>query len=65
MKVKELLKKVNGKTAKMPIFIEDINDTKTRRPAISFDFAGYYSEEQDKTVVDIELLADKVVVFYK
>lgn len=65
MKVKELLHKVNGNTASLPIYIEDIGKSHTARKAESFDFNGYYYEEAYKTVAQIEILKDKIVVFYK
>lgn len=64
MKVKEFLKKVNGHTVKLPVILEDVNTGK-RREAVSFDFAGYYSNEQDKTIHGIHILTDKVLVYYK
>ena len=64
MKVREFLKKVNYKTAKIPVYLENCNGD-NRRKAISFDFAGYYSEEAEKTVKSIDLRADEIIVQYK
>lgn len=65
MKVKELLKKINSNTASLPVYIEDIGKSHTARRAESFDFNGYYFEEADKTVAQIGIFKDKIVVFYK
>lgn len=50
MKVKELLKKVNGAIAKQPVYIEDINKCGTARQVHGPEFSGHYYEEEDRTV---------------
>lgn len=65
MKVKELLKKVNGASARLPVFIEDIGDGDSCREVHGPEFAGHYYEEQDRTVANIAIRSDRVVVYYK
>ena len=65
MKVGELVKKINGCTVKQPVYLQQIYDSGTRREAVSFDFAGYYSDEEDRTVVQVELRKDGMYIYYK
>ena len=65
MKVKELLKKVNGAIAKQPVYIEDITACSTARKVNGPEFSGHYFEEGDRTVAQIAILSDKVVIYYK
>ena len=64
MKVKELMKKINYGTAKIPVYYQEGISGEPRK-AESFDYAGYSFEEQDKTVCSIDLRPDKIVVYYK
>lgn len=65
MKVRELTKKINGCTVKQPVYLQQIWEPGTKREAVSFDFAGYYSDEADRTVVQVELRKDGLYIYYK
>ena len=65
MKVKDILKKVNYATAKIPVYLQEGFDPDVTRKAISFDFAGYYTGISEATVTQIELQADRIIIHYK
>ena len=64
MKVKDFVKKVNYASAQLPVYTQEgiIGEPKK---VISFDYAGYPFEEQDRTVTSISILTDKIIVYYK
>lgn len=64
MKVKDFIKKVNGHTQAIPVILRDANSLKERE-AESFDISGYPFKEADKTVINIDLFENKIIVNYK
>lgn len=64
MKVKDILKKVNYGTAKLPVYLQE-GVSGTERKAVSFDFADYYYDEKERTVTSISIGADRITVHYK
>jgi len=64
MKVKDIMKKINYGTSKIPVFLQE-GVTGTIRKAESFDYADYFYEEKDRTVTTISLLEGKMIIHYK
>ena len=64
MKVKDFVKKVNGASAKLPVYFQKGIDGVPRK-ADSFDYSDYYYDEADRTIASISLMEDKVIVYYK
>lgn len=64
MKVSDFIKKVNYGSAKLPVYFKE-GVSGTERKAISFDFAGYYYDEKERTVTSISLDVDRITVYYK
>lgn len=64
MKVNDIMKKINYGLSKLPVYLQD-NTTCEKRKADSFDYAGYYYPEKDRTITSISILTDKVVIYYK
>lgn len=64
MKVKDVVKKINYASAKLPIYMKcglggyEIKVT-------SWDCNGYCFEEQDRTVMSISIEEEKVIIYYK
>ena len=64
MKVKEIIKKINYGNSKLPVILQEGISGEPRQ-AVSFDYAGYYFKEADRTVQTISILNDKVIIYYK
>jgi len=64
MKVKDIMKKINYGTSKIPVFFQE-GVTGNIRKANSFDYGDYFYEEKDKTVTTISLLEGKMIIHYK
>lgn len=64
MKVKDVLKKINYGSAKLPVYLRE-GISGTPRRAEGTDYAGYYYKEQDRTVSSISLNGDNITIYYK
>ena len=64
MKVVDVMKKINGASAKMPIFMQE-GVYGEKREAHGAEFNGYNYPERDRTVTSISLCNGYVVVHYK
>lgn len=64
MKVKELVKKINYASSKLPVYMQEGLMGEPKK-VVSFDFAGYPFEEAEKTVMSISLGENKVTIYYK
>ena len=64
MKVKELVKKINGASAKMPVFIQE-GAFGDKREIHGPEVAGYYYDEEDRTVASISIGDGYVTIHYK
>lgn len=64
MKVKDIVKKINYATARLPVYMQE-GISGEQKEVKSFDFAGYHFDEQDKTVTTISLCKDKMIIYYK
>ena len=62
MKVKDIVGKINAATCRLPVYVCKGND---ERKLSTMDLCGYYYEEKDCTVRQIELRSDKMVIWYK
>ena len=63
MKVNEIMKKVHYARAKLPVYLQEGAFGESRK-AESTDYQDYYYPEKNKTVAGIELLEDRVVIYY-
>lgn len=63
MKVKDILNKINCKTAQQPVFLQDgaFGDYREVTPS---DLAGHHYDEKEYTVASISIKDDKIVVHY-
>ena len=64
MKVKELLNKFTAYTLDGHVILANA-DTYESRVATSRDLGDHYSEEYDKTVMEIDFFGGKIVIWYK
>lgn len=64
MKVKEVLRKINYGAAQLPVYLQE-GAFGPKRKAVSFDYNGYYFDEQDYTLNSISIRKDHIVIHYK
>lgn len=64
MKVKDVLKKINYGSAKIPVYLQDGAFGFLRRVSV-MEFSDDRYDEKDRTVASISLLDDKVVIHYQ
>lgn len=65
MKVKDIMKKINYASAKIPVYLQEGVSSEVIRKAISFDYAGYYTGVSEATVTSISLEPDRIIIHYK
>ncbi len=65
MKVNDFMKKVATVNLEMPVYLIDMDSRETRKAETPWDFQNYYYDEKNYTLKKINLLKDRVIVYYQ